>query len=85
MGEVGVIPEHNASDIEHDIKVLHGIAKKLRQERFDNGTLSLESLHLQFKLDDNGIPVDCWQHERSDANELIEEVSPILFPTLHLY
>ncbi|KAH7879895.1 RNB-domain-containing protein [Lentinula edodes] len=73
LGEVPVIPEHNASDIEHDIKILHGLAKKLRQERFDNGTLSLESLQLQFKLDDNGIPVDCWQRERNDANDLIQE------------
>ncbi|KAJ3814244.1 SSD1 protein [Lentinula aff. lateritia] len=73
LGEVPVIPEHNASDIEHDIKILLGLAKKLRQERFDNGTLSLESLQLQFKLDDNGIPVDCWQRERNDANDLIQE------------
>jgi len=73
LGEVAVTPDHNASDIEHDIKVLHGLAKKLRQERFDNGTLSLESLQLHFKLDDNGIPVDCWQHQRTDANDLIQE------------
>ncbi|KAF9075734.1 SSD1 protein [Rhodocollybia butyracea] len=73
LGEVPVIPAHGAGDIEHDIKILHGLSKKLRQERFDNGTLSLESLQLQFKLDYNGIPVDCWQHERTDANDLIQE------------
>jgi protein SSD1 len=74
LGAVPVIPEHDASDIEHDIKVLHGLAKKLRQDRFDNGALSLESLKLQFKLDDDGMPVDCWQPERNDANDLIQEL-----------
>ncbi|KAJ3821984.1 SSD1 protein [Lentinula raphanica] len=73
LGEVPVTPEHNAIDIEHDIKILHGLAKKLRQERYNNGALVLESLQLQFKLDDTGIPIDCWQRERNDAQELIEE------------
>lgn len=74
LGGVAVAPEHSAKDIEHDIKVLDGLAKKFRAGRFENGTLSLNSLRLQFKLDDNGIPTDCWQYERADANEMIEEV-----------
>ncbi|KIK68095.1 hypothetical protein GYMLUDRAFT_36925 [Collybiopsis luxurians FD-317 M1] len=73
LGEVPVTPEHDASDIEHDIKVFHDLAKKLRRARFDNGTLSLDSLQLQFKLDENGMPLDCWQRERNDANDLIQE------------
>ncbi|KAJ7368360.1 SSD1 protein [Mycena albidolilacea] len=73
LGSVAVAPEHGAADIEHDIKVLEGIAKKLRARRFQNGTLSLDSLRLQFKLDDHGMPVDCGQYERTDANDLIEE------------
>lgn len=74
MGSVPIIPEHGAVDIEHDIKVLEGLAKNLRARRFANGTLSLDSLRLQFKLDDNGLPVDCGQYERTDANDLIQEV-----------
>ncbi|KAF7355365.1 DIS3-like exonuclease 2 [Mycena sanguinolenta] len=73
LGSVPVTPEHGAADIEHDIKILEGIAKKLRGRRFENGTLSLNSLRLQFKLDDHGMPVDCGQYERTDANELVEE------------
>jgi protein SSD1 len=75
LGSVPVAPEHGAADIEHDIKILEGLAKKLRARRFENGTLSLDSLRLQFKLDDNGLPVDCGQYERTDANDLIEEVT----------
>ncbi|KAJ7179085.1 SSD1 protein [Mycena filopes] len=73
LGSVAVTPEHGAADIEHDIKILEGIAKKLRAKRFENGTLSLDSLRLQFKLDDRGLPIDCGQYERTDANDLIEE------------
>ncbi|KAK0191056.1 SSD1 protein [Armillaria mellea] len=73
LGGVVVSPEHNASDIEHDIRILDDLAKKLRAQRFENGTLSLDSLRLQFKLGDTGLPVDCWQYQRVDANDLIEE------------
>ncbi|RDB22631.1 Virulence protein SSD1 [Hypsizygus marmoreus] len=73
LGGVSVAPEHSASDIEHDIRVLEDLAKKLRAQRFANGTLSLDSLRLAFKLDDNGTPVDCGQYEQTDANSLIEE------------
>lgn len=74
LGGVAVAPEHNASDIEHDIRILEELAKKIRAQRFDNGTLSLESLRLTFELDENGIPVDCGQYRQNDANSLIKEV-----------
>lgn len=74
LGGVAVIPQHSANDIEHDIKVLHGLTGKLRTQRLENGTLSLESLRLQFKLDDEGMPVDCGQYEHTDAHKLIQEV-----------
>ena len=73
LGDVPVIPEHNAVDIEHDIRVLHDIAKELRKQRFENGALSLESLSLSFKLDETGKPIDCGQRTRVEANDLIEE------------
>ncbi|KAF5388028.1 hypothetical protein D9615_000459 [Tricholomella constricta] len=73
LGSVAVAPEHGASDIEHDIRNLQDLAKKLRAQRFENGTLSLESLELTFELDDNGLPVDCGQYQRTDAHCLVEE------------
>ncbi|KIY49261.1 RNB-domain-containing protein [Fistulina hepatica ATCC 64428] len=73
LGGIAVQPEHGTSDIEHDIRVLHGLAQTLRKERFSSGALSMDSLRLQFKLDDKGMPVDCWQYVRADANDLIEE------------
>jgi protein SSD1 len=73
LGDLVVAPEHDASAIAHDIKVLERLAKQMRARRFQNGTLSLDSLRLSFKLDDNGLPTDCWQYTPTDANELIEE------------
>lgn len=79
LGSVPVIPEHNAADIAHDIKVLEDIAKQLRAQRIDNGALSLESLKLSFSLDDNGFPTDCGPVEYADANKLVAEVCLVLF------
>ncbi|KAF9492803.1 RNB-domain-containing protein [Pleurotus eryngii] len=73
LGNVAVIPEHNAADIAHDIKVLEDIAKHLRAQRIDNGALSLESLKLSFSLDVNGFPTDCGPVEYTDANRLVAE------------
>ena len=40
LGDVPVIPEHDASGISHDIKVLDDIAKQLRARRFQNGCVN---------------------------------------------
>ena len=74
LGGVPVTPEHEAGDIAHDIKVLDGLAKHLRHQRFENGCLSLGLPKLSFKLDDNGHPEDCEQYAHSDSEELVEEV-----------
>lgn len=74
LSQDAVDEAHSHSDIEQDIKNLRNIANKLRTKRFDNGTLSLESLTLSFKLDENGMPTDCGQYERGEAHYLIEEV-----------
>lgn len=73
FGDVTVIPQHDAADIAHDIKILEGLAKNIRAERFKNGTLRLESLRLSFQLDEEGLPTDCGQYHQTDANELVEE------------
>ncbi|KAF9453085.1 RNB-domain-containing protein [Macrolepiota fuliginosa MF-IS2] len=73
LGDVPVSPEHDARDISHDIKILFDLAQQLRQERLRNGALKLDSLRLQFKLDESGLPSDCGEYEIFDANHLVEE------------
>lgn len=74
LGDALVDAVHGASRIEKDINILHSLASKLRARRFQDGTLGLEVLSLAFKLDENGLPIDCGQYKRTGANYLIEEV-----------
>jgi len=80
LNDVQIDAGHKAVDIENDIKILQSIAKKLRNQRFQNGALSLDSPSLSFKLDENGLPADCGQYERTEANTLIEEVCLCAIP-----
>jgi protein SSD1 len=74
LGDALVDALHGASRIEKDINILHSLASKLRARRFQDGTLDLAVLSLAFKLDENGLPIDCGQYKRTEANYLIEEV-----------
>ncbi|THH15558.1 hypothetical protein EW146_g4930 [Bondarzewia mesenterica] len=59
LGGVPVMPEHNASAVEHDIRVSQDLAKELQTACFT--------------LDDSGIPIDCSQYEHRESNQLVEE------------
>lgn len=74
LGDVPVAPEHDASAIEHDIKILHEIAQVLKDRRFKSGALSADTPKLSFTLDGTGKPIDCDQSAFSDANALIQEL-----------
>lgn len=80
---IDVVPEHDIASIARDVKILHDLTKQLRERRFQTGCLKTDDLRLEFKLDDDGLPVDCWQHERTEAHNLIEEVRSkvLLFKT----
>lgn len=75
-----IIPEHNATDIENDIKILDDLAKQLRERRFEAGALKGKPTELSFRLDHDGMPVDCGSYDRTEANNLIEEVSLLVQP-----
>lgn len=71
--DVPVIPEQDAAGISQDIKTLHDITKQLRERRFQIGCVKTQTLRLAFKLDENGMPIDCGQYRRTEAHNLIEE------------
>ncbi|KAG8218853.1 SSD1 protein [Butyriboletus roseoflavus] len=73
LTELYVLPEHSVSAIEDDVRALHDIANQLRVKRHQDGALSLSSSRLSFTLDGTGLPTDCAQGDRNDANELVEE------------
>jgi protein SSD1 len=74
LGNISVAPEHEVSSFENDIGQLCELAKVLRTRRFQNGSLRVESPRLSFKLNDQGLPVDCSQSVTLEANAIVEEV-----------
>ncbi|KAI6164911.1 SSD1 protein [Pisolithus thermaeus] len=61
QNDIVVSPEHSASAIEHDLKVLHTLAQQLRTKRLQDGALLLDSTRLG-------------QSESNEAKELVEEL-----------
>jgi VacB/RNase II family 3'-5' exoribonuclease len=57
-----------------DIKNLYMLSQKLRERRYENGALSLNSIKLWFATDEVGNPTDSGIYEQKEANRLIEEV-----------
>ncbi len=67
------IIEGDKHEIDEEIKVLDGIAKRLRKKRLTNGALSINSEEVSFILDDDGEPIRVVNKVQKDANKLIEE------------
>ncbi|GAB2278241.1 hypothetical protein Dimus_012932 [Dionaea muscipula] len=55
------------------VKSLHEISKALKEKRFNDGALLLESSKVVFLLDDGGIPYDSTMCKQNDSNFLVEE------------
>jgi protein SSD1 len=64
---------HNIESITNDILLLNSIAKKRREKRYTDGSLSLNSVKLNFELNENGEPISVRKFESKEANRLIEE------------
>ncbi|KAF8411801.1 hypothetical protein HHK36_004360 [Tetracentron sinense] len=60
-------------DVIRCVKSLHEISKTLRENRFKDGALLLESSKLVFLFDEYGIPYDSMLCEPKDSNFLVEE------------
>ncbi|KAG2709074.1 hypothetical protein I3760_05G222300 [Carya illinoinensis] len=55
------------------VKSLHEISKILKEKRFNDGALRMESSKFVFLFDENGIPYDTMLCEQKESNELVEE------------
>jgi len=60
-------------DFTAELKKMNLVAKKMRKERFKNGSVDFNSEEVRFILDENGVPIDVYVKERRDTNMLIEE------------
>lgn len=53
--------------------LLNELAKKFRNERFNNGAINFSSQEVRFQLDEKGKPIGIVVKESKDAHKLIEE------------
>ena len=52
---------------------LDALAKKLRERRFQNGSVKFDREEMKFDIDEKGKPTGCYFKRSLDANKLIEE------------
>ncbi len=71
--EAQQVLDDNSGIMLNELFTLNELAKKLRKERFDNGSIAFERIEVEFRLDERGRPMDVSFKEHGEANELIEE------------
>jgi ribonuclease R len=71
--EVQEILEGKTGDYETELKLLDKFAKKLRDDRMKNGSISFEKEEVKFQLDEKGNPVGVYLKVMKDSNQLIED------------
>ncbi len=71
--EAQEVLENKSGDYAEELQVLNNIAIKLRERRFKKGAIAFETEEVQFRLDEEGVPVEIYTKERKDAHMLIED------------
>ncbi len=71
--EAQEVIETGKGDLHQEILELDKLAKKLKDKRFKNGSISFERIEVRFHLDENGKPTGVYFKEAKDSNHLIEE------------
>jgi len=71
--EAQAVIESGKGDFADEILVLDRLAKILRKERYDNGSVDFDRMEVRFDIDEKGHPVGVYFKESKDANKLIEE------------
>ncbi len=71
--EVQQIIEKGKGEHADEIGVLHGLASKLRDERFKKGSINFATQEVKFKLDEDGTPISVYIKEQKESNRLIED------------
>lgn len=72
-GEAQDILEAGEGELAAELKKLNLLAKKLRKQRFKEGSVDFDMPEVKFVLDDEGVPTSVYVKERKDSNMLIED------------
>ncbi|WP_303921717.1 ribonuclease R [Draconibacterium sediminis] len=71
--EAQEIIETGQGDFSEEMLKLNELAIKLRDERFDTGSIAFERVEMKFEIDDKGKPISVSFKESKESNHLIEE------------
>lgn len=65
--------ETGKGDLAEEINTLDRLAKILRAQRYEEGSVEFDRVEVRFETDENGHPTSVFFKESKDANKLIEE------------
>lgn len=71
--EAQEVIETGKGDFAEEITTLDRLAKILRKERYENGSVEFDRMEVRFDIDETGHPTGVYFKESKDANKLIEE------------
>ncbi len=71
--EAQEVIETGRGDYAEEILALNALAKKMREERYENGSVDFDRMEVRFDIDEQGHPVGVYFKEAKDSNKLIEE------------
>ncbi len=71
--EAQTIIETGEGDYSKEILQLDQLAKILRKQRYENGSVEFDRVEVRFDIDETGHPIGVYFKESKDANKLIEE------------
>jgi ribonuclease R len=65
--------ETGLGDFAEELKILNRVSKKLREKRFEQGSIDFDADEVRFRLDEHGVPIEVFIKERKEAHMLIED------------
>lgn len=71
--EAQAILEAKEGEYAKELMQLDTIAKKMRSDRFKNGSIDFNTEEVKFELDEKGKPIGLYVKERKDAHLLVED------------
>ncbi len=65
--------ENHKGDFSKELNILNDLARKLRTDRYNHGSINFETTEVKFELSEDGKPLAIVPKIRKDAHKLIEE------------
>ncbi|MDE7376837.1 MAG: ribonuclease R [Muribaculaceae bacterium] len=83
--EAQEVIETGKGDFAEELAILNGLAMKMRDERYENGSVDFDRVEVRFDIDEDGRPVGVFFKEAKEANKLIEEFMLLANRTVAAY